>query len=74
MVTVSLDKTDFKLPIPAGTFADIYGMVTYVGNKSLKVEVKIFTEQMYSTNKELAVSGIFSMVAIDEAGKSTQIL
>ncbi|RDB36956.1 acyl-CoA thioesterase [Spirobacillus cienkowskii] len=74
MVTVSLDKTDFKLPIPAGTFADIYGTVTYVGKKSLKVEVKIFTEKMYSTDKELAVSGIFSMVAIDEEGKSTQIL
>ena len=54
--------------------ADIYGTVTYVGKKSLKVEVKIFTEKMYSTDKELAVSGIFSMVAIDEEGKSTQIL
>ena len=43
MVTVSLDKTDFQKPIPAGSFADIHGIVTHVGNKSLKVQVQIFT-------------------------------
>ena len=65
MVTVSLDKTDFQKPIPAGTFAEIYGVVT-CRNKSLKVGVKIFVEQMYSNKREIAVSGLFSMVAIDE--------
>lgn len=73
MVTVSLDKTDFQKPIPAGTFAEIYGVVTHVGNKSLKVGVKIFVEQMYSNKREIAVSGLFSMVAIDEAGKPTAV-
>lgn len=74
MVTVSLDKTDFQKPIPAGTFADIFGIVTYVGTKSVKVEVKIYVEQMYSNKREVAVSGIFTMVAIDEKGKTTQVI
>lgn len=74
MVTVSLDKTDFQKPIPAGTFADIHGIVTYVGNKSLKVAVKIYVEQMYSNNREIAVSGLFSMVAIDDKGKTTPVI
>lgn len=74
MVTVSLDKTDFQKPIPAGTFADIHGIVTYVGNKSLKVQVYIYVEQMYSNTKELAVNGIFSMVALDKSGKTTEVI
>lgn len=74
MVTVSLDKTDFQKPIPAGTFADIYGVVTFVGTKSVKVEVKIYVEQMYTNKREIAVSGIFTMVAIDEKGKTTSVI
>ena len=74
MVTVSLDKTDFQKPIPAGTFADIHGIVTHVGSKSLKVQVQIYIEHMYSKKRELAVSGTFSMVAINENGKTTQVV
>ncbi|KAB8029039.1 acyl-CoA thioesterase [Fluviispira multicolorata] len=74
MVTVSLDKTDFQKPIPAGTFADIHGSVIHIGNKSLKIQVQIFIEQMYTNQRDLAVSGIFSMVAINDAGKPTSIL
>jgi len=36
MVTVSSDKIDFKKPIPAGTIIELIGLVTYVGNTSLK--------------------------------------
>ncbi|APJ02820.1 acyl-CoA thioesterase [Silvanigrella aquatica] len=74
MVTVSLDKTDFQKPIPGGSFADIHGIVTQVGNKSLKVQVQIFIEQMYSNKRELAVSGTFSMVALNEQGKTTSVI
>ena len=74
MVTVSLDKTDFQRPIPAGTFADIHGIVTQVGNKSLKVQVYIYVEQMYTNKRELAVSGVFSMVALNENGKTTEVM
>ena len=74
MVTVSLDKTDFQKPIPAGSFADIHGIVTHVGNNSLKVQVQIFIEHMYTKKRELAVSGTFSMVAINENGKTTQVI
>ncbi|BBH52005.1 acyl-CoA thioesterase [Fluviispira sanaruensis] len=74
IVTVSLDKTDFQKPIPAGTFADIHGKVIFVGNKSLKIQVQIFIEQMYTNQRDLAVSGVFSMVALNENGKPTSVL
>ena len=66
MVTVSSDRVDFKKPIPSGTFAELIGKVTTVGNSSLKVKVEIFVEQMHSEDRELAVTGEFSMVAIND--------
>lgn len=73
MVTVSSDRIDFKKPIPAGTIAELVGKVTYIGNTSLKVRVDIFIEQMYSYEREKAVSGEFTFVAIDEHKKPIKI-
>lgn len=73
MVTVSSDRIDFKKPIPAGTIVELVGKVTYTGNTSLKVRVDIFIEQMYSDEREKAVSGEFTFVAIDENKKPIQI-
>lgn len=66
MVTVSSDRIDFKKPIPAGTIVELIGKVTYIGNTSLKVRVDIFVEQMYSLERDKAVSGEFTFVAIDD--------
>lgn len=74
MVTVSSDRIDFKKPIPAGTIVELVGKVAYIGNTSLKVRVDIFIEQMYSYEKEKAVSGEFTFVAIDEKKKPIKIL
>ncbi len=74
MVTLSSDRIDFKKPIPAGTIIELVGKVTYLGNTSLKVRVDIFIEQMYSDNREKAVSGEFTFVAIDENKKPVKVL
>lgn len=73
MVTVSSDRIDFKKPIPAGTIIELTGKVTYVGNTSLKVRVDIFIEQMYADDREKAVSGEFTFVAIDDNKMPTKI-
>ena len=74
MVTVSSDRIDFKKPIPAGTIVELIGLVTYIGNTSVKVKVEIFIEQMYSEHREKAISGEFTFVAIDEHKNPISIL
>jgi acyl-CoA hydrolase len=74
MVTVSSDKIDFKKPIPHGTIIELVGRVTYLGTTSLKVRVDIFVEEMYSTQRDKAVTGEFTFVAIDENKKAVNIL
>ncbi len=74
MVTVSSDRIDFKKPIPAGTIIELVGTVIHVGNTSLKVRVDIFIEQMYSTEREKAITGEFTFVAIDEEKHPVKIV
>ncbi|WP_271406455.1 acyl-CoA thioesterase [Tenacibaculum soleae] len=73
MVTVSSDKIDFKKPIPAGTIIELICTVIHVGNTSLKVNVAIYIEQMYSEQREKAIEGSFTFVAIDTDKKPISI-
>ena len=72
-VTVSCDRIDFKKPIPADTLVELIGKVKYVGNSSLKVNVEVFVEEMYEEKREKAVSGDFTLVALDENKKPDKI-
>lgn len=74
MVTVSSNKIDFKKPIPAGTIVELVGKVSTIGNKSLKVKVNIYIEQMYSYKKEHAIYGEFTFVAINDKKESIRIV
>ena len=74
VVTVSSNKIDFKMPIPAGTIIELIGKVTHVGNTSLKVVVEIYVEEMYSVHREKAVVGEFTFVAIDEQKRSIPVI
>jgi len=66
MVTVSSDRIDFTRPIPGGTIIELIGQVNHVGHTSLKVDVCIYVEEMYSRKREKAVGGTFTFVALDE--------
>lgn len=74
VVTVSTDKIDFKQPIPAGTIIELTGKITHIGKTSLKVEVEIVIEDMFSFTRERAITGTFTFVAIDDDKKPINIL
>jgi acyl-CoA hydrolase len=66
MVTVSSDKVDFTHPIPGGSLVELIGNIARVGNTSVQVRVELYVEQMYSEERQLAVTGLFTFVAVDE--------
>ena len=74
LVTVSSDRIDFKHPIAAGSIVELVGRVIQVGRTSLKVEVQVFVEDMYSASREHAIQGVFSFVAVDEQMRPTPVL
>lgn len=74
MVTVSSDRIDFTKPIPAGTIVELIGRISQVGRTSLKVQVEIYIEEMYSLSREKAVKGEFTFVALDENKTPIKVL
>ncbi len=75
VVTISSDKIDFKEPIPAGTIVELVAEVVEVGNTSMKVQVDLFREEMYSdTPQRKAISGLFTFVALDKNNQKISVL
>ncbi len=69
IVTVSSNKINFSTPIPSGTIIKLEGKVIRVGRTSLDVQVDLWIESMYHEGQELAITGTFSLVAINENRK-----
>ncbi len=74
LVTVSSDKINFTVPIPAGTIIELVGRVIHIGRTSMKVSVEIYVEQLYEEVRYRAIHGEFTFVAVDENKKPTPIL
>jgi len=74
VVTVSSDKINFNKPIPAGTIIELVGSVAHIGNTSIRIEVEIYVEEMYSESREQAIHGSFTFVAIDEDKNPVSVL
>jgi acyl-CoA hydrolase len=67
VVTVSMDRVDFKVPIPEGAIIELIGEVSRVGNTSLTITVKILREDAFTGGQELAIQGELVMVSVDDA-------
>ncbi|UCG78931.1 MAG: acyl-CoA thioesterase [Nitrospirota bacterium] len=73
-VTVSTDRIDFKVPIPAGTIVELIGKIVNVGNTSLQVLVTVYLEQMYRDERKKAIEGTFTLVAIDDEMQPIEVM
>ncbi len=74
MVTVASDRIDFTKPIPSGTIVELVGRVIHLGNTSLKVLVEIYVEEMYSNHRQKAISGTFTLVAINDQKEPVRLV
>lgn len=74
VVTVSMDRVDFKTPIPRGNIVELIGEVTRVGNTSVTVTVSILREDPLSGNQELAIQGELVMVAVDDRMQPVHVM
>ncbi len=72
-VTVSLDRIDFTKSIPSGTLVELIGKVVRVGTTSIQVKVEVYMERMFSETRELAIGGMFTMVAVDKDHKPAPV-
>ncbi|MDX1588428.1 MAG: acyl-CoA thioesterase [Oleiphilaceae bacterium] len=66
LVTVSSDRIDFRAAIPGGSLVEFVARVCHVGRTSVRVQVDAWLESMYGEGRKHAISGCFTMVAVDE--------
>jgi len=74
LVTVCSDRVDFKESIPAGSIIELVARIEHVGRTSIRVNVDIFVENMYSDDQHRAISGSFTFVALGPDRKPVPVL
>jgi uncharacterized protein (TIGR00369 family) len=73
MVTVASERVEFKVPVRAGQLVELRARVVRPGRTSVTVSVDMYAEDPLSGERQLATSGTFTFVAIDESGRPTPI-
>ncbi|MCG6987738.1 MAG: acyl-CoA thioesterase [Gemmatimonadetes bacterium] len=66
VVTVSIDRVDFKEPIFSGELVTCHARVNYVGRTSIEVGVDVVAEDLLTGVKRSTNSCLLTFVAIDE--------
>ena len=69
VVTVSMDRVDFKVPIPQGSIVELLAEVVKVGRSSMTVRVCVLLEDALAGTQQLAIEGHLVMVAVDASMK-----
>lgn len=69
IVMAAADKIEFHNPVPVGSLLEFGATVIRVGRTSMTVAVKATTERLADGHRQLAMTGRFEMVAIDETGR-----
>lgn len=73
MFTVNTENINFLKPIPPNSIIEIIGKIEKAGAVKLKIRVEIYSEEMYGSNREKVVEGIFVFAALDDNMKPKRI-
>ena len=73
VVTLSVDQVVFREPIHVGELVTFLASVNHTGNSSMEVGIKVIAENIRTQESRHVNSCFFTMVAVDEAGKSTSV-
>lgn len=73
MVTVLIDKCEFKRPGREGQLLKIYGKVLKVGNSSLKLILEARSHSVYTGEQVVVLNTTMCFVRIDEGGNPIPI-
>lgn len=73
VVTASIDRTDFLVPVYEGELAEVTATVVKTGRTSMVVQVELVAENMLTGERRLCTRGTFNMVALDENRHPTPV-
>ena len=75
IVTVAMDKVEFKQPVLVGDLVSCFTETTRVGRTSITVHVSVWAQRRFGGGEFVHVTeASVTMVAVDELGKPTAVL
>jgi uncharacterized protein (TIGR00369 family) len=72
-VTASVDKVNFLQPIEVGELVTMKASVNYVGTSSMVVGIRVESENITTSETKHCNSSYFTMVAVNENGKTVPV-
>jgi acyl-CoA hydrolase len=72
-VTASTDSVDFLSPITPKDSVCFESFVTWTGNSSMEVFVKIIAEDLKTGARKIAATAFLTFVALDDQGRPTKV-
>jgi acyl-CoA hydrolase len=72
-VTASIERVDFREPIPVGALVSCVATVDYVGNSSMDITVEVYSERVSSGEKRHTHTAHVVFVAVDDEGKPKRV-
>jgi acyl-CoA hydrolase len=73
VVTLSVDQVMFRQPIHVGELVTFLAAVNYTGRSSMEIGIKVIAEDIRKKSVRHANSCYFTMVAVDDKGKTTAV-
>lgn len=73
VVTASIEKLDFTVPVRLGELLTVEARVVAVGRSSMQIDVVAYAEDLQSQTRRQATQGRFVMVAVDESGRPAAV-
>ena len=73
VVTLSVDQVTFLQPIHVGELVTLLASVNYTGRSSMEIGIKVITENIREQVVRHANSCFFTMVAVDDEGRTTAV-
>ena len=71
VVTASSERVEFERPVREGQLLEVLAQVVGTGKSSIRVEVRLFAEDLLTGERQLCTHGRFILVAVDGEGRKT---
>lgn len=73
VVTASLEAVDFLHPVFNGDLVEIHARPIFTSERSMDVEVNVYTQNMRQIERTLATTSVFTFVSLDSNGRPQKI-
>ena len=72
-VTVTVDSVNFLQPVLLGRLLLVHGILTWVGNTSIEVELEVEAEHLLTGERTVTNRAYFVYVALDESRRPVRV-